>query len=138
MIVYLDTSTVLRILLRQPRPLAAWNTWEHAYTSELLGVEARRIIDRCRLEGIFDDTGLVAAQQGLARVEATLLRVRLTRTVLQRASQPLGVVVRTLDALHLASALLLRERQGIELTFATHDQQQAVAAQALGFECIGM
>jgi hypothetical protein len=137
-IVYLDTSTVLRVLLRQPHSLGVWNTWERAYASELLGVEARRTIDRFRLEGIFDDAGVVTAQQALARVEGTLVRVRLTRTVLQRAGQPMGVVVKTLDAIHLASALLLRERHGIELLFATHDRQQAAAAQAIGFECIGV
>jgi hypothetical protein len=42
-------------------------------------------------------------------------------------------VVRTLDALHLASALLLREQQNEAPLFATHDVQQSVAARALGF-----
>ncbi len=74
----------------------------------------------------------------LARVERGLQHVRLGRAVLRRALLPMGTVVRTLDALHLASALLLRERQGFDLTFATHDRQQAAAAQALGFECIGV
>jgi uncharacterized protein len=136
-IIYLDTSTVLRVILRQPRPLREWNTWERAYASELLGVEARRTIDRLRLEGHFDDASVVAAQQALARVEGTLACVRITRAVVQRASMPMGTVVKTLDALHLATALLLRERRGIELAFATHDAQQATAARALGFECVG-
>jgi len=137
-IVYLDTSTVLRVILRQGRPLAEWGTWERAYASELLGVEARRTIDRLRLEAHLDDTGVVTAQQALARVEGTLGCVRLTRAVLHRASMPMGTAVKTLDALHLATALLLTERRGFELTFATHDTQQATAARALGFECIGV
>jgi len=49
-IVYLDTSVALRILLRQPEPLKGWGEWEEAYASELLGLEARRTIDRLRLE----------------------------------------------------------------------------------------
>jgi predicted nucleic acid-binding protein len=80
-IIYLDTSTVLRVILRQPRPLGEWNTWERAYASELLGVEARRTIDRLRLEGHLDDASVVAAQQALARVEGTLACVRLTRAL---------------------------------------------------------
>jgi N-acyl-D-aspartate/D-glutamate deacylase len=40
--VYLDTSTVLRVLLRQPKPLAIWAQWDRAYASELLHVEACR------------------------------------------------------------------------------------------------
>jgi hypothetical protein len=42
-------------------------------------------------------------------------------------------IVKTLDAIHLASAIVIRERRGIELLFATHDTQQAIAARALGF-----
>jgi len=42
-------------------------------------------------------------------------------------------VVKTLDAIHLASAVMLRDRRHIDLQFSTHDVQQAVAARALGF-----
>jgi len=43
-----------------------------------------------------------------------------------------------IDALHLASALLWRERRAAELLFATHDPRQARAARALGFDCVGV
>ena len=46
MTVYLDISAVLRILLRQPKPLDIWAEWDLVYTSELLHVEACRVIDR--------------------------------------------------------------------------------------------
>ena len=138
MIVYLDTSTLLRVLLAQRPILAGWGTWERAYTSELAGVEARRVIDRVRLDGGFDDAGVVMAQEQLARIEASIGRIRLTRVVLGRASLPMATAVKTLDALHLASALLFQERRGVSMTFATHDVQQAAAARALGFLCIGV
>lgn len=138
MILYLDTSAVLRVVLRQRRALAEWDKWERAYASELLGVEARRTIDRLRLEGVLDDEGVVIAHQALRRVEGAIGRVRLTPGVLRRAAQPMGVVVKTLDAIHLASALLLHERHDIALTFATHDEQQAAGARALGFPCAGL
>jgi predicted nucleic acid-binding protein len=138
MIVYLDTSAALRVLLQQPNPLPNWGKWERAYSSELLGVEARRVIDRLRLESALDDAGVAAAQQSLEHLERSIGRIALTRTVLRRAAQPMGTVVRTLDAIHLASALLFQERRAIRLVFATHDQQQAVGARALGFECVGV
>ncbi len=47
------------------------------------------------------------------------------------------MVVKTLDAIHLASALLFQERTGDNLTFATHDLQQTTCARALGFKSIG-
>jgi predicted nucleic acid-binding protein len=135
--VYLDTSTVLRVLLRQPKPLAIWAQWDRAYASELLHVEACRVIDRLRLEGALDDEGVADARQELGRVESAIAAVALSRPVLQRAALPMATVVKTLDAIHLASAMLLRERRGVELAFATHDPQQARAARALGFDCIG-
>jgi predicted nucleic acid-binding protein len=135
--VYLDTSTVLRILLRQPKPLAIWARWDRAYASELLHVEACRVIDRLRLEGALDDEGVADVRQELGRVESAIAAVALSRPVLERAALPMATVVKTLDAIHLASAMLLRERRGVELSFATHDPQQARAARALGFDCIG-
>jgi predicted nucleic acid-binding protein len=138
MIVYLDASIVLRVVLRDGPVLAVWGRWEAAYASELLGVEARRAVERLRLTAALDDAAVVAAIATLARVERGIQHVALSRAVLRRASLPMGTVVKTLDALHLATALLLRERHRVELLFATHDQQQAAAAQALGFECIGI
>jgi len=44
--------------------------------------------------------------------------------------------VKTLDAVHLASALLFQERAGASVIFATHDARQALAARALGFDCV--
>jgi hypothetical protein len=61
-----------------------------------------------------------------------------TRLVLARAALPMATPVKTLDALHLASALLWRERRTPDLIFATHDPQQARAACALGFPCVGI
>ena len=138
MIVYLDTSTVLRVLLRQPNRLPVWGRWERAYASELLGVEARRVIDRLRLETALDDAGVADVHDMLTRIEAAIGSIPLTRPVLQRAALPMATVVKTLDAIHLASALLLRERRAITPVFATHDPQQARAARALGFECLGV
>jgi predicted nucleic acid-binding protein len=137
-IVYLDSSTVLRVLLRQPKPLATWGRWERAYASELLGVEARRVIDRLRLDGALDDDGVAEAHDALGLIEDTIGSIPLSRPVLQRAALPMATVVKTLDAIHLASAMLLRERRGISPLFATHDPQQARAARALGFECAGV
>ena len=138
MTVYLDASVVLRILLRQPRRLAAWGRWEAAYSSELLGIEARRVIDRLRVQAALDDPELADVHHDLTRIERAIGAIPLTRPVLHRAALPMPTAVKTLDAIHLASALLLRERRTASLIFATHDPQQLRAARALGFECLGM
>lgn len=137
MIVYLDTSVVLRALFGQSPRLAGWGNWSEAYSSELMGLEARRAVDRLRLAAALDDAGVAEAQAELARLERSLGRIRLTRHVIERAALPMATAVKTLDALHLASALILRERHSHDLLFATHDTAQALAARAVGFVCVG-
>jgi hypothetical protein len=43
----------------------------------------------------------------------------------------------TLDAIHLATALVWRDRQNVALTIATHDAALATAARAFGFDVVG-
>lgn len=138
MILYLDTSTVLRVLFRQRGRLAAWGKWEAAYASEILGVEARRAVDRLRLDAALDDDGVARAQEDLTSIERAIHVVALTRPVLRRAALPMATAVRTLDALHLASAQILGEALGSPIVFATHDRRQGTAARALGFACVGV
>jgi hypothetical protein len=137
MIAYFDTSVILRPLLGQSRALD-WRKWNSAYSSELLGLEARRVLDRLRLESALDDPGVAKAHEELARIEQHIGIVLLTRSVLQRAALPMPTIVKTLNAIHLTSALMLQESKGSRLTFATHDLQQALAAKALGFEVVGV
>ena len=137
MIIYLDTSTVLQALVGQGAGLPEWGRWTEAYTSELMGVEARRALDRLRLERALDDEGLASAHEALGAIERAVGMIRLTGTVLRRASQPMATVVKTLDAIHLASALLFEERRQAGLVFATHDRRQGLAARALGLQVVG-
>jgi len=133
---YVDTSVLLRKLLGEPNALRRWNAIETALSSELIVVEALRTIDRARIR-------LRLSDEEVANHRATILETvngfnlaELNRTVLDRASQPFPTMLRTLDAIHLATALLLRE--AIEdLIFATHDSPLAIAAQSVGFRVIG-
>jgi hypothetical protein len=87
-IVYLDTSIVLRALLGQGTSLKEWGQWKAAYSSELLGLEARRVIDRLRLELALDDRGVAQAQQTLLEIEKGIGYILLSRLLLDRASLP--------------------------------------------------
>ena len=137
MTIYLDTSAVLRALLGDDDPLPQWGAWGHAYSSELMGVEARRALDRLRLEQALDDESLADAHDALAATERAIGEIHLTAAVLRRAGQSMPTVVKTLDAIHLASALLFAERRDAGLVFGTHDARQATAARALGFQVLG-
>ncbi|HKU87802.1 MAG TPA: hypothetical protein VJV77_15810 [Casimicrobiaceae bacterium] len=63
--------------------------------------------------------------------------VEIGPSVLARASQPLPTALGTLGAIQLATALLWKERAGVELTMATHDGALATAARA-GLPVIGI
>jgi hypothetical protein len=67
---------------------------------------------------------------------AELDLVRLDPSILERASQPFPTLLRTLDALHLATALALRPSRP-DLALATHDAELAAGARAVGFRVLG-
>jgi hypothetical protein len=60
------------------------------------------------------------------------------RMVLDRAAQPMPTELGTLDAIHLASALLWKDTTGIDLVMATHDRALGLAAQAHGLKVLGI
>ncbi|PWB76689.1 MAG: hypothetical protein C3F15_04755 [Holophagae bacterium] len=63
--------------------------------------------------------------------------MELTRPVLARASQPMPTSLGTLDAIHLATALMWAEQAGSPLVMATHDRLLATAARASGLRVVG-
>ena len=61
----------------------------------------------------------------------------LTDGIITSASQPLPLVVKSLDAIHVATAVTVLQDEP-DLIFATHDRQQASAATTLGLKVIGV
>lgn len=137
MTAYIDTSALLRLILREPHALDELRSCDRLVASELVAVEGRRTLDRLRIAGSL--TAGEAAARGavlgewLEAVDLILLRT----PVLARASEPLPVALGTLDALHLASALAWRDRMDEPLVMATHDAALGAAARAFGFAVLG-
>lgn len=138
MIVYLDTSVLIRILLAEANPYKNFRKITLGVSSDLIRVECLRVIDRIRLMVPLKDKETAALQQELHRACSILELVRISPLVLGMAGQPYPTVVRTLDAIHLASALLWSQSRDEQLLFVTHDQQLGMAAQALGFKVEGV
>jgi predicted nucleic acid-binding protein len=136
-IAYLDTSALLRLVLREPGALVDLRSCEALVSSELLVVEALRTIDRLRLQGALSveqaASRRVTVTEWLEAVDLVLLRP----PVLARASDPFPIPLGTLDALHLATALVWRDRMRRALVMATHDDALALAARAFGIEVLG-
>jgi predicted nucleic acid-binding protein len=136
--VYLDSSVVLRRLRRETAPVASWGQWERAYSSVLLRVEVIRTIDRNRLKGAVTDYDVAELMTKAHSIFDVIEFVALSRSILSRASQSFLTPIGTLDALHLATALRLKEVGEIDLTFLTHDAELAVAARSVNFAVEGI
>ena len=136
MTAFVDTSVFLRRLLKQPGAFTEWSAWGVVAASELLRVEAHRVLDRLRLQRAFGDAELAELNRLMRASFSAVDFVRLSRPVLNRAAGPFPTVLGTLDAMHLASALLWLEEAGGEMTFLTHDSQLAIAARACGLDVL--
>jgi predicted nucleic acid-binding protein len=137
MTVYVDTSVVLRILLHETGPVGIWGQWNKAYSSVLWRVEALRTVDRLRLAHEISDSEVAELVRDIKITHETLAIHPVTNQVLRRASETFPTVVGTLDAIHLATALSIREIENVDLLL-THDSQLATAARSLGFEVMGI
>jgi predicted nucleic acid-binding protein len=137
MITYVDTSVILRILFREPNPVEVWGQWDRAFSSSLWRVEALRTVDRLRLSGDLSDRELADLIRDIHVVHETLAIHPLSERILQRASETFPTIVGTLDAIHLATALAIREIAPIDLLL-THDVQLGTAARSVGFSVLGV
>lgn len=138
MIAYVETSIVLRLVLGQPGTLREWRTLDGGVASALVEVESLRTLDRLRLAESLREKELARRWETVYRILETLEVVEPTRPILVRAAQPLPVVLGTLDAFHLVTALAWREATETDLAFATHDARLATAARALGLRVVGV
>lgn len=136
MTTYLDSSALLRLVLREKGALEGLQT-RALVSSELLAIECFRTLDRLRLQGQLTMEEAVARRAAIMEWLEAVDLVLLQRSILARASDPFPTPMRTLDALHLATALVWRDRMKRDLVLATHDGGLALAARAFGLEVIG-
>jgi predicted nucleic acid-binding protein len=123
-LIYLDTSVALAHLLKEERcpPASLWD--EQLISSRLLEYEIWVRIHAC---------GLAESHSNV--VKELLKRVALIEmipSVLARALDPFPRPVRSLDALHLASAEFVR-LQGEDVAIASYDDRLVTTAAAMGF-----
>lgn len=134
MVAYLDSSVVLRHVLKGESAISQALACDRVVSSELLEIECRRVIQRCRMQGELDDSGTAEASARLDAVLAGVSLIALSKSVKRRAMGAFPVSVKTLDALHLASALVLAEKIGEEaMLLFSHDESMNRCARVLGF-----
>lgn len=110
---YLDTSALVKLLLQEREAQALrqeLELWPRRASSALLGVELLRVVRRSDIPALL----------ALARRQLDTIHLRrLDQEILDRASELEPRSLRSLDAIHLASALALGDQLG---TVVSYDQ----------------
>ena len=127
-LLYLDSSALVKLVLPEAETealLAALKDWPDRVASELARVEVIRASRRAS-----DDP---AVHQRAADVLAGVHLLQLDSEILHRASELSPALLRSLDAIHLASAVSIRS--DVE-AFAVYNGALADAARRHGFQVI--
>lgn len=134
--VYVDSSVLLRTALNERGALREWRRIDRPLASELIRLECRRTIDRARIRERLSDDAVAEQREVVLGLLDAFDIVPLDGVVLERAAEPFPTLLGSLDAIHLATAVLARA-QVKDLYFATHDGELAIAARAVGFTVLG-
>ena len=134
--VYVDSSVLLRVVLGEPGRLRIWPRITAAVASGLITLECLRTIDRARIRLGLEDEDVADRRAAVFEAIEAFSLVPVGPQILERAAEPFPTTLGSLDAIHLASALLVRDEFD-DLSLATHDQELAVAARAVGFRIHG-
>lgn len=123
---YVDTSALVKLLVAEPESDAMTELASRsAFAVSVVGVvELARAVRRSEIPG---------CGPALAALVGSIDQVALTPAVVEAARTVEPPAVRTLDAIHVASALVLGG--GVE-GLVTYDTRMATAARAVGLQVI--
>ena len=137
MTLYAESSAVLAWLLEEPRAPEILEELAAAHlviASDLTLVETDRVLIRATALGDLSAADAASRRAELHRAAAHWTVVRLGEEIIDRARRRLPIEpVRTLDALHLASALSARSAVP-DVAVLSLDSAVRANARALGFE----
>ena len=134
---YVDASVILRIVVNASNALVGWKAWSFPTSSALLQVECLRTLDRYQTSGELRPEEIPRSYATLHEAMSRIDLLRLDEKLLEDAGGPFGLPLKTLDAIHLVTAIAWRDRINEEVTFVTHDIALASAARAYDFPVLG-
>lgn len=139
MIVYAETSAVLRWLFNEDageQILTELQKAEKVVCSRLTLIETRRVIRRALTESRLTEAEADGLLTAFGQAAARWAILEVSDKVAQRAEERFPVEpVRSLDAIHLASAMILRESLPDLLILST-DERIRFNAHQLGFDVL--
>ncbi len=138
MILYLDTSSLVKLFVEEPGTdeVRSWaDQAEILATSRVAYAEAMAAFARRHRDGSLDDEALATARAALEDQWHLLARLEIDE--LEAGELALQYALRGFDAIHLAAALtLLRSGGGTRIAFSSFDHQLNRAAAAKGLEIL--
>ncbi|KSW30317.1 type II toxin-antitoxin system VapC family toxin [Cellulomonas sp. B6] len=130
---YLDTSALVKLCVAEPGTdlvAAVWDGADLVVTSRLADAEVRAVLASGRRAGALDDDAARTATAAWRRLSPGLRLVETVPAVLDEAARLVERhPLRAADAVHLASALVLRSPDLLVLAW---DEHLAVAARSEG------
>lgn len=126
---YFDSSVILRYAIGHEmavKSLAGFS--KMAVTSSITVVECLRVLDRWRITKEISDDKLVAARSLCLKIFSGLRLIPVDETIISSASQTFPIALKSLDAIHLASAIQVRNQSNQDITILTHDAKLAMAS----------
>jgi predicted nucleic acid-binding protein len=133
---YVDASVLLRLVLGERGALREWRRSDRLISSERIRLECLRTLDRSRLLGGLSDEVVAGKRAEVLETLHAFELLAIDRLVLELAAAQFPTALGTLDAIHLASALVARDEVP-DLVLATHDRELAVAGRSAGFDVVG-
>jgi uncharacterized protein len=135
-IVYVDSSAIGAVLLGEPmsnRVQHALEVAERVCTSTLTLVECSRALIHAKFVGRISAHDESSLRSRLRTAQRDWIRLNVDQLVLARACEPLPAdPVRALDAIHIATACILRDEVS-DVVIVSLDRRMRECATQLGF-----
>lgn len=139
MILYAESSAVLSWLLGEADGALVRSVMASAsvvFASRLTAAESERALARLEAEGILKGPEAVVLRETLSRATSHWIRYEIGASVLSRVGRAFPIEpIRTLDAIHLATALELRAAEP-RLKIVTLDRRIRANAERLGLSAL--
>lgn len=136
---YFDTSVLVKRYIKEAGSIATGRLLQRFrfLSSSILPVEAMSALSRRRASGDLAHRDFLAIQSRLRKDRDYWELVEAGEPVLLQAEELVQQTsVRTLDAIHLASAMIFQSESRLTIPFITGDTKQRDAAHVLGFTVI--
>ena len=132
---YFDSSAVVKVYVQETGRAAVLRLLRQheVVASAILPVEIRGALRRRAAENVIESSRLPSALQQFAKDRTQWNLLAVSTEILERAEQIVAShTVRTLDAIHIASAQEFAERLQARVPFISADHRQIAAAAAAG------